>query len=69
MIFGQVYVISMLVEFDVDEMCPNESTKNWRKGGHGLNCNFLSLSRPFSKFTRKITLGKKLHVSPTIWKF
>ena len=36
-IFGQIDVFYILVELEVDEMRPNESTKNGRKGAHGLN--------------------------------
>ena len=37
MIFGQVDVFCSFVEFEVDGMRPNESTKNGRNGAHGLN--------------------------------
>ena len=36
MIFGQIDNFYILVEFEVDKMCPNESTKNERKGAQGL---------------------------------
>ena len=35
-IFGQIDNFYILVEFEVDKMCPNESTKNERKGAQGL---------------------------------
>ena len=38
MFFGQVDVLYILVEFEVDGMRPNESTKNGRKGAHGFYC-------------------------------
>ena len=37
-IFDQVDVFYILVEFEVDGMRVHESTKNGRKGVHGLNC-------------------------------
>ena len=37
-VFGQVDVLYILVEFEVDGMRPNESTKNGRKGAHGFYC-------------------------------
>ena len=37
MIFGQIDVFYILVEFEVDGMRPNESTKNRQTGAHGLN--------------------------------
>ena len=43
-----------LVEFKDDGMRPNKSTKNARKGAHGLNsAKFLSIFRSFSKSTKK----------------
>ena len=38
MIFDQVDVFYILVEFEVDGMRLNESPKNGRKGAQGLNC-------------------------------
>ena len=35
MIFGQVDVFYILVELEDDEMRPNESIKNGRKGAYG----------------------------------
>ena len=48
-IFGQVDVFYILVEFEVDGMRPNESTKNGQKGAHGLNCK-ICLSDNFKIF-------------------
>ena len=43
------WCLLFLVEFEVDGMRPNESTKNGRKGAHGLNWKILSILRSFSK--------------------
>ena len=40
MIFGQIDNFYILVEFEVDRMCPSESTKNEQKGAQGLNWKF-----------------------------
>ena len=59
-IFGQVDVFFILVEFEVDGMRPNECTKNGRKSAHGLNCNFCQFRVLFSKYTTKISQGKNI---------
>ena len=59
MIFDLNDVFYILVEFEVDGMRPNESTKNGRKGAHGLNCKFFSILRSFSESTTKNTPEKK----------
>ena len=59
-IFGQVDVIFILVEFEVNGMRPNEVPKMDERALTGLNAKFLSISRPFTKSTTKITLAKKL---------
>ena len=48
-IFGQIDVFYILAGVEVDGMRPNESTKNERKGAHGLNWKILSILRSFSK--------------------
>ena len=69
MIFCQVDAVYFLVEFEADGMRPDESTKNGRKGAHGLNCKFVSVLRTFSKSSTKITRGKIFHVSLPILNF
>ena len=47
MIFGQVDVSHILVEFEVDGMRPNASTKNGQKGAHGFNCRIFVNSKQY----------------------
>ena len=51
--FGQVNVLYILVEFEVDRMRPNESTKNGRKAAHGLNCKIFVNSKVFFEINEK----------------
>ena len=61
-IFGQVDVFYILVEFEVDGMRPNESTKNGQKGAHEFNCKIFVIYDIYDKnYSRK-----KINVSSTI---
>ena len=54
--FGQVHVFYFLVQFEDDPMRPNESTKNGRKGAHGLNCKIFVNSEAISEvYDKKVT--------------
>ena len=66
MIFGQVDVFYILVEFEVDGMRPNKSTKNRRKGAHGFNCTFFVNFEAIYDIYDKNYSRKKINVSPTI---
>ena len=70
-IFGQVDVFYILVEFEVDGMRPNKSTKNTvdERALTGLIAHFLSISRPLTISTIKITLEKKLMSLRRFWFF
>ena len=69
MIFGQVDVSCILLEFEVDGMRPSESTKNGRKGAHRLNCKiFVNFEVIFEVYDKNY-LRRKIHVSPTILNF
>ena len=52
-IFGKVDVFYILIEFEVDGMRPNESTKNGRKAAHGLNCKIFVNSKVFFEINEK----------------
>ena len=61
MIFGQVDVSVILVEFEVDGMRPNESTKNGRKGAHGLNCKiFVNFEAIYEIYDKNIRWGDQI---------
>ena len=61
MIFGQVDVFYILVEFEVDGMRPNESTKNGRKGAHGLNCKiFVNFDAIYEIYDKNIRWGDQI---------
>ena len=62
-IFGQVDVSYILVEFEVDGMRPNESTKNRRKGAHGLNCKIFVNFKAIFEIYDKNYPGKKFFMS------
>ena len=66
MIFGRVDVFYILVEFEVDGMRPNESTKNGHKGAHEFNCKIFVIFEAIYDIYDKNYSRKKINVSPTI---
>ena len=62
MIFRQVDVFYIVIEFEVDGMRSNESTKNGRKAARGLNCkifvNFEAIFEIYDEsYHRKFFIG------------
>ena len=53
-------VFYIVVEFEVDGMPPNESTKKGRKTLRGNTTKISSILRSFLKYLTKNTLGKKI---------
>ena len=69
-IFRQVDVFYILVEFEVDGIRPNECTKNGRKSAHGLNCKiFVNFETIYEIYDKNYSSKKNLMSLRRFWFF